>query len=356
MRILFLFLVLLFAACPEQSCDSPSSPTTTTVPPACQWDPALPASSDECRSPRVDIPFSWDAYQGIVAFGLGHEEQSKEDVLSYVSAAMSRGRNTFEICSEAEWWDEGSAELPQKVRDVARLQWTLDLIARVPGAQVALIGNCTLKRQVNLDEQFIWAQVVAEIVTGKGVSHPEWGYVEGTMPFRNVAIFTHNEFDNCAGRTDWGGNKDWCAGKDEVGRHIRMYREAGIQYVTADDSFTRDPARTRGMPESQVYGFRLANKGAWPASFHPDRERLGQPWDPSLEDLQKLARYNGTFVLSETVAYSEDAAQCDGLSTCDQARIEELANRCAVVPECHLTFHCRSCLAGVAPSYIPEAR
>ena len=302
----------------------------------------------------MDTDFSWDTYQGYIAFGLGHEGQSEQDVVSFVTTMLSYGWNTPQVCSETEFWDEGSTSLPRKPRDLERLRWTLDILARIPGVQVALVGNCTLKRQVPLEEQLAWARVVADVVLGKGV-RSEWGTVEGTEPFRNIAIFTHNEFDNCAGRTDWGGNKNYCAGKEEVKRHIRMYREAGIQYVTADDSFTKDPVRTRGMPESQVYGFRLANAGAWPASFHPDRERRGQPWDPSLEDLQKLARWNGEFVLSETVAWGDDG-ECDGLRTCDPDRIPRYIATCAAVPECHFTLHGTELLAGRLPSVIPRAR
>lgn len=292
------------------------------------------------RPPRVDTAYSLDARQGIIAFGLGHPGQSEEDVLAFVSAAMGKGRNTFEICSETEWWDEGSRALPRKSRDLERLDWTLDIIARVPGAQVELIGICTLKRQVPLAEQYAWAELVAGMAS----------------KYANVAIFTHNEFDNCDGRSDWGGNRRYCAGKEEVKRHIAMYKRAGFGIVTADDSFTKSPTRTKGKPQSVVYGFRLANIGAWPASFHPDRERNGVPWDPSIEDLRLLARYNGKFLLSETVAWADFSGQCDGLRTCDKNRIELRIETCAAVPECFDTYHCEACLAGEVPTWIPEAR
>ena len=320
--------------------DTPTAPDNPPEDPRCQWDSALSPGDGACRPPRVDAAYSLEARQGIIAFGLGHPLQNEEDVLAFVAAAMGAGRNTFQICSEAEWWDEGSRELPRKPRDLERLDWTLDILARVPGVQVELIGICTLKRQVPLAEQYAWAEEVAGLAS----------------KYANVAIFTHNEFDNCAGRADWGGDRRFCAGKEEVKRHIAMYKRAGFGVVTADDSFTKDPARTRGMPQSQIHGFRLANAGAWPASFHPDRERKGVPWDPSLEDLQLLARYNGKFILSETVAWADWSGRCDGLRTCDQARIEAYRDSCAAVPECSWTFHCEACLAGEVPLWIPTAR
>jgi len=308
----------------------------------------------------MDQQFSLDAYQGVIAFGLGHPGQSEEDVLAYVNALMTSGWNTFQVCSENEYWTD-DPNLPNKPRDPERLKWTLDLLARVPGVQVALVGNCTLKRQVPLSEQFAWAQTVANVA----------------KEFRNVAIFTHNEFDNCAGRSDWGGNGRWCAGKQDVRQHIDMYRAAGFQVITADDSICVGPE----VPKT--YQFRLANISAWPASFHPCRSVRDEPWDPlrdgeeteasllkkygpigvlglneanDLYFLQQMARYNGEFILSETVAWMDYSGRCNGLRTCDPNRIPALIDRCSRVPECHMTFHCENCLAGIVPTLIPQAR
>lgn len=286
--------------------------------------------------PRVDQPFSWDSYAGILAFGLGHPGQSEQDVRAFINAGMAKGWNTFQPCAETEFWD-GSFAYPQKPRDPERLRWLLDIFASIPGAQVTLVGNCTIKRQVPLSEQTEWARTVAEIAS----------------EYLNVAIFTHNEFDNCRGRSDWGGNAAYCAGKQDVAEHIRIYKEAGIQYVTADDSF-RPP-----KPEDSAslsYGFRLANIGAYPASFHPDRTKNNKPWDPSPHQLKQLGRHNGLFVLSETVAYADFSGICSGLRTCDQQRIENYIRNCNAEPQCRFTLHCENCLNGEVPTYIPEAR
>ncbi|MGH8651287.1 MAG: hypothetical protein ACREYE_03460, partial [Gammaproteobacteria bacterium] len=316
-------LGLVLLACSDSTFTGPTPVTTTTT-------------SAPVEHPRVDQPFSWDSYQGIIAFGLGHPGQSEDDVLAFVSAAMGQGWNTFQVCSETEFWD-GSHAYPTKPRDEVRLYDTLNLLARVPGAQVVLIGNCTLKRQVSLFDQAEWARNVATIAS----------------EFRNVAIFTHNEFDNCRGRDDWGGNPTYCAGKQDVAEHIRIYRGAGIAYVTADDSF-RPPKP--GDSASLTYDFRLRNIGAYPASFHPDRTKDGHAWDPSPNQLQQLARHNGLFVLSETVAWADFSGQCGGLRTCDQGRIDAYIASCAAVPECRFTFHCEHCLNGEVPTYIPKAR
>jgi hypothetical protein len=264
---------------------------------------------------------------------LGHEGQTEADVLNTVNVMQAHGWNTAQLCSELEHWD-GTPEYPRKVRDVERLRWTLDILARIPGVQVELIGICTLKRQVPLPEQFEWAQQVAAVA----------------REFRNVAIYTHNEFDNCAGRHDWGGSARNCAGKQDVAQHVRMYRQAGIQYVTADDSICRGP------DEPKTYQFRLANIGAWPASFHPCREVGRGPWDPSLEFLRRVRQYNGEFVLSENVAWMDYSGRCDGLRTCDQNRILNQIATCAAVEDCHYTLHSENLLAGLPPTWIPEAR
>lgn len=322
MRRTLIALLLILAI----ACDNPL-PTMPSPPPS-----PPPVVT---RPPRVDQDYSWSTYQGIIAFGLGHPGQSEEDVLAFVSAAMMHGWNTFQVCSETEYWD--GPGYPTKPRDIDRLVWTLDILARVPGAQVALVGNCTLKRQVSLQEQFDWAVQVAD----------------AAAQFRNVAIFTHNEFDNCAGRDDWGGNRNYCAGKNEVARHVQMYRGKGFLHVTADDSIG---PRVPGDSEAKTFTFRLANIGANPASFHPQREHKGQPWDPDVKFLQKLARYNGDFVLSETVAWMDYSGRCDGLRTCDKLRLDNLIGNCAAVTECKMTYHCENCLAGEVPTYIPRAQ
>lgn len=331
-RIL-LALLLVVAACDNPLPSGPTPPPTTSVP-------------VDSRPPRVDQPFSVDAYRGIIAFGLGHPGQSEDDVLRFVNAAMARGWNTFQVCSETEFWD--GPGYPTKPRDAERLDWLLDIFARIPGAQVALIGNCTLKRQIPLGEQISVGGVSAQEVI-------RWSQTVANVAknYANVAIFTHNEFDNCRGRNDWGGRPENCAGKQDVAEHIRIYRSAGIQVVTADDSYSWPRP---GDPPSLTYGFRLANIGASPASFHPDREKNGQPWDPSIHQLRELARYNGVYLLSETVAWMDFSGNCSGLRTCDMDRINRYIDTCSQVPECRFTFHCENCLAGEVPTWIPEAK
>jgi hypothetical protein len=284
------------------------------------------------EAPRVDVEFSWDYYQGFTAFALGHEGQSQEDVQRLFAEALSYGWNTARICSETEFWN--GPGYPTKPRDKGRLQELLDTIARIPGAQVLLIGDCTLKRQVPLSVTEDWARQVADIA----------------KDYANVAIETHNEFDNCAGRSDWGGLARNCPGKQDVRRHIEIYMAAGIQYVTADDSICH------GRDEAKTYSFRLSNIGARPADFHPCRDKGREPWDPSIDFLQKIAYYNGDFVLSETVAFMDYSGRCDGLRTCDKERINRYINNCASVPECRFTYHSENLLAGESPSWWPIAR
>jgi hypothetical protein len=295
---------------------------------------------------------------------MGEPNQTDDDVRATFAQAMSRGWNTARMCAELDFW-EGSYQYPRKPRDIALLRWTLDTIARIPGAQVLLVGNCTLKGPVPEIETRLWAELVASVVAGYGVEHDPYGKVSPTDRFLNVAIETHNEFSNCAGR-GWGPH---CPGKQDVAEHIRIYRAAGIRYVTADDSLCKGDF---------TLVFRLFNVGATPADFHPCREVNGQPWDPQRElglgigdmwldamDLTFLRRVidanRGEVLFSETVAYADFSGQCDGLRTCDKVRVQSFFDRCAAVSQeagrkCRPTFHSEAGLIGKDYTYFPEAR
>lgn len=301
--------------CSEDSW-SPTGPTPGPVP--------VPP----IEHPRVDQPFNWDYYQGFTAFALGHPGQDETDIQALFSVAMSHGWNTARICSETEFW--GDEHYPSKPRDPERLWWLLDVISKIPGAQVLLIGDCTLKGPVPEAETRTWATQVGQVAT----------------QFRNVAIETHNEFDNCRGR-GWGPH---CPGKQDVSAHVAIYRHAGIQFVTADDSLCW------GRDVPKTYQFRLANIGAMPADFHPCRDKGSEPWDPGINFLEKIRQNNGDFVLSETVAWMDYSGNCSGLRTCDKDRINTFISNCAAVQGCHFTYHAEYLLAGESPTWWPEAR
>lgn len=341
----YALLLCLLVGCPQPpSCDPPTS---------VEGDPEPPPPPPPPRPPRVDEPFDLSGgIRGVIAFGLGHPGQSEEDVIAFVNAVMSQGWTTIQPCAETEFWDDSHAyprkprsatELAQfgppmhverKQRDESRLDWLLDIMARVPRLNVTLVVNCTLKRQVPLEEQRQWARRVAEIA----------------KPYKNVAIYTHNELQNCEGRSDWGGRKEWCADKEEARWHVNFFRSQGFQ-VTLDDGVCNASDRDSN------YQFRFANTGARPASFHPCRtDQRGRPWDPDRRFLRRMAEVNGTFLLSETVAWADFSGICTGLRTCDPLRLERYIGDCAAVPECSFTFHCENCLNGAVPTYIPRAR
>lgn len=309
------------------ACDNP-------LPSAPDPDPLPPPLEDPDRPPRVDEPFDLSGgINGVIAFGLGHPGQSEEDVLAFINAVMAQGWTTIQPCAETEFWD-GSYQYPQKPRDPERLNWLLDIAARVPGLNVTLVVNCTLKRQVPLEEQRQWARQVAAV----------------TMQYKNVAIYTHNELQNCEGRSDWGGRAEWCADKQEARWHVEFFRSQGFQ-VTLDDGVCQGPDR------SSTYQFRFRNIGAAPASFHPCRtDQRGRPWDPDRRFLRRMAEVNGPFILSETVAWADSSGNCGGLRTCDPLRLEKYIGDCAAVPECSFTLHCENCLNGEVPTFIPRAR
>lgn len=314
-KLAFLLVMLILTGC-----DSPVDFTPPPTPPP----PSIPPEDP----PRVDAPFSWTYYRGFTAFAL-----QPEDTPALFAEALSHGWNTARVCSETEFWDEGEGAYPRRPRNVERVRGILEAAARIPGAQVLLIGDCTLKRQVPLSGAAEWAQQVAALAND----------------YENVAIETHNEFANCRGRSDWGGRAEWCPGKQDVAEHIQIYRSAGIAEVTADDDLCWGP------DEAKTYQFRLQNIGASPADFHPCRNTSrGDPWDPSTAFLEKVIQHNGApILLSETVAWADNTGRCDGLSTCDQARIQAYADRCKALGVL-FTFHSRELLAGRKPTWWPN--
>jgi len=302
-------------------CDG-STFTSPTPPPA-------PPPEAISPPPRVDAPFSWDTYQGFTAFALGHPEQTEDDIERLYAEARAFGWNTARICAETEFW-EGDANYPKKPRDLERLEWILDSVARIPGAQVLLIANCTLKGPAPTARQIEWARQVGLVASG----------------FQNVAIEVVNEFDNCTGR-GWGPH---CPGKQDLRAMIEASRQVGVHYVTSDDSLCHGP------DNSKTYAFRLANIGASPADFHPCRTRSREPWDPDVRFLRRVAQFNGLFVLSETVAWMDYSGECGGLRTCDANRINRMIAACATVPECRFTYHSEALLAGESPTWWPQAQ
>lgn len=303
-------------------CQDPTFTGTSPTP--------VPTPTTSPENPRVDQPFSWDAYQGFTAFALGHPGQTDEDVKRLYAEAMSHGWNTARICAETEFWP-GDANYPVKPRDLERLEWTLDVIARIPGSQVLLISNCTLKGPVAISQQIQWSSETAQVASR----------------YQNVAIEAVNEFDNCRGR-GWGPH---CPGKQDVRLMIEAARASRVQFVTSDDSLCLGP------DNSKTYTFRLANIGASPADFHSCREDArGRPWDPDVRFLQRVAQFNGLFIISEPVAFTDYSGECNGLRTCDRDRINRSISDCAAVPECRWTYHSENLLAGESPTWWPEAR
>lgn len=319
-----LILTLLLSGC-DNPVDmgpptSPIAPTTTSVAPG---------------PPRVDAPFTWQYYHGFTAFASGEPSQSESDVRMLFAVAMAHGWQTARKCSETEFWS-GTAALPIMPRDLERLKWWLEIVATIPGAKVLLIGDCTLKGPVPEQEGRNWARQVAALAS----------------QYENVAMETHNEYRNCAGR-GWG---PYCPTRGDVREHVKIYRDAGIQHVTADVGICKGDSREL---------FDLARVGAAPADFHACREvplGSGRPWDPNKRFLRELVAVNGMVLLSETVAWTDNSGICDGLRTCDKQRIRDFIRVCAEVDQenggmgCKYTLHSQDLLAGLPPTWWPEAR
>lgn len=311
-------LALGFAVACDNTPVGPTAPSP--IPPPIEV-PSIP--------PRVDQPFSWANYHGFSAFGLfAHDEATVDRT---ITEAMLHGWNTPRVCAETENWDDG-AFTPIVLRDRIQLRLWLDHLARIPGVQVLLIANCTLKGPTDMVSQMAWAEAVAEVASD----------------YPNVALEMVNEFDNCSGR-GWG---PYCPGKQDVRQMIEAARRRGVAEVSSDDAVCWGP----DVPKT--YEFRLWNIGATFADFHPCRTKGREPWDPPTNFLEQLVdRNRGMAVLSETVAFDDSDLECDsGLRTCDKGRIERAIAACAAVPGCKFTFHSMSGLRGADYSWWPQAR
>lgn len=289
----------------------------------------------DIKPPRVDAPFDWGNYQGFTAFASGEPAHSEEDVRLLFGVAMADGWNTARKCSETEFW-RGDVNYPIMPRDLERLKWWLDIVATIPGAQVLLIGDCTLKGPVPENEGRDWARAVGKLAA----------------QYENVAIETHNEYRICGGR-GWGPH---CPDSGDVAAHIRIYRNAGIEFVTADEPICN--------PSSNELEFKLASDNAWPADFHPCRDwprGTKKPWDPDKSLIRELVAHNGMILFSETVAWMDTSGDCKGLRTCDKDRIQSFIDDCAAVDNenggmgCKYTFHSEALLAGLPPTWWPRA-
>lgn len=337
MRNVVLLTCLALVSCNGGSVDivSPEPIDVTGLP---------PLTTTTTPSPIFAAPFSWDPFYGFTAFALGYDDvpalgitaQTEMDVILLFGEALMNGWNTARICSETEFWDFHLPWLIPKARDIERLKWLLDVIAGIDGAQVLLIGDCTLKGPVTEENGRKWASKVARLAA----------------KYDNVAVETHNEFRSCPGR-GWGPH---CPTKGDVRTHVGIYRAAGVEFVTVDEGVCKDDLNKGTL------GFSLFETGAWPADFHPCREwpfASGKPWDPNVRFLRELVKVNGMVLLSETVALSDLENRCSGTRTCDQDRIQRLVNNCAQVDAefngegCKVVYHTEKLLGGMPPNWWP---
>lgn len=326
---LFCVTAIIFCMCGEADVTGPSG---SELPPPS----TMAAPAGDVLLPRVDAPFSWNSFHGFTAFALGHPAQTELDIRLLYGEAMMHGRNTGRICSETEFWDLSQPYLYSKPRDIIRLKWLLDIIASIPGAQVLLIGDCTLKGPVPEYKSRNWARAVASLAA----------------EYENIAIETHNEFKSCPGR----GWVPHCPTRSDVAVHVQIYRAAGLEFVTVNQAVCKPDL------ENGTLRFRLFGIGVWPADFHPCRDwprGSKVPWDPDLRFLRELVTVNGMTLLSETVALGDVTGVCSGLRTCDHDRIQRFVDDCGRVDEensgegCKFVFHSERLLGGDPPDWWP---
>jgi len=270
--------------------------------------------------PRVDSPFSWADYRGFSAFALvGYEP---EHVRAVYAQAMASGWNTARVCAETEFWDN-TGFLKQVPRDLVAVDRLLDTVARIKGAQVLLIGDCTIKSGNPAQTDPVgeaWNQQVVDLLQQK--------------QYQNVALEVVNE----------GWHPFYKASRQSVLRRIDYARSRGVQ-AGSDDHIC--------LGEANVPHYLLGRADFY--TFHPCRtDARDNPWDPPASFLEKVGTVNGHAYLSETVAYSE--IEAGGLRTQDRGRIERYIETCASVPGCRFTYHSDFGLeAGYYP-WFPQAR
>lgn len=311
MRKLEIFVLLLsLLACDTPIITGPSDP------------PPPPPITDP--PPRVDELFDWNSYRGYSAFGLlAHND---ETILATIRYAKALGWNGPRICAELENWED-DYYYPRVPRRTNRLNEVLDLLAREPGVQVLLVGNCTLKGPATYEAQAEWNRTVANIAA----------------QYKNIAYEVVNEYENCA--SEWG---PYCPGEREIERYIMEARAEGIQWVGADMGLSPGGART-----SPLWAL-----GATFVSWHPARTHHDLPWDPPDSLLAKVARLNrGTVYLTETVAFDDSSEQCDDpLRTCNLERVQNVISTCFSVAGCNAVYHSLAGLRGEGYTWFPIIR
>jgi len=305
-------MCLVFVACPMDDCNSAAGPSPT---PTSSTPEPTPTTTVPAKPPRVDQPFRWDGASGFSLFGgLKLEESEIERIFSQ---ARNARRDTARVCAETEFWPDVE-DYPRTPRDLDRLDAFLDTVARIPGAQVLLMSNCTLKHGgLGWEPQRKWNREVAKVAS----------------EYQNSAIEVVNE------PYHYG---HFFHRKEELVRQlIREARAASGLMVGADDSFCTKADNLRHYLYSSV-SF---------ASFHPCRNTGSEPWDPPKSHLRELVEQNGGLaVLSETVAWDDNGDECDHfLRTCDRERIRSYERRCEATPGCVFIFHSEDGLAARVP-------
>ncbi len=316
-KLVAIALCLVLLACPSDDCDSGvgPSPTTTTIPPTTTTTTTIP------EIPVADW-FTWDTFHGFSMFAglrLGESE-----IRAAFAQSMGSGWETPRVCAETEFWP-GTEAYPRIPRNLALLRSFLEVVATIPGAQVLLMGNCTLKHGgLGWEAQRQWNQDVARVA----------------VDFKNVALEVVNE--------PWHYRHFFYRKWGLVRQLIREAQAVGVREVGADDHVCKD--------RSLVH--ELLGVVTFP-SFHPCRNIGDNIWDPRRQWLERLIDVNGGLaVLTETVAWDDNGDQCDHfLRTCSKTRIQSYVNRCNATPGCKFTFHSEDGLAARIPySWFPLAR
>lgn len=300
-------LVSFIAALILVSCDHPGSPpipTPTTI-------------TTTIDLPRLDEPFSWDGHAIFSSFPL--VGRNPDHIRAIYAQALGNGYTIGRVCAETQNWD---GELPTVPADIEVVRSFLETVARIPGAQVLLITNCTLKGPVPFDFQDDWNTRVSQLAAG----------------YRNVAIEVENEWRQCRNR-GWG---PYCADVSRIMGWIREVKGRGLQ-GGADDSFCG----------GGIFRHELLRLVSFP-SFHPCRtDENDNPWDPAPGTLARLVIENrGQAVLSETVCYSDRFD--GGLYTSDKSRVERYLSNCKSTPGCVWNFHSEDGLVGELARWMPR--
>lgn len=300
-KILTILLLLIMVGCVE-NCDGPTNPN---LPPT---DPPVVDPPDPPPTHNRGVMFSWNT-RGILVFAGTQASEIQIRNLDGRLRSLGWPTPTYHVCAETSFWDAQGAPWPagpdpfDGEENLANLKRFLDTTADL-GSQVMLDVYCTARdaRESVLPSErfFSWAQTVGKVAS----------------QYDHVVIHIANEHWHQGSRL-----RSLPAMREAKHRLRRHFHGA----ISSDDNF--NPGRIRFDS--------LGGLLEWPDA-HPWRS----PDDPNKREIERMVELNGSIVISEPTAYSEEEEfYRQTCCTDDRERITRYMNRCESTSGCVWFYH-----------------